>query len=194
MKTDSESAQQALLNAQRAVQQGDRRAARRWAETAAALCPDYEEPWLILAAVGSPRASVTYLKRALRINPHSERARKGMHWAVERLRKETGQKSEAVLPSDRFDRDRVSRPGAKLSPVIRSRVDLKPAATVGPSAPVASPQLFRSLAKYHWSFLSLVVLAACVTAIWALLPGNASPVLAFLHAPLSTPAVFGAPN
>jgi len=32
-----------------------------------------------------------------------------------------------------------------------------------------------------------------VTAAWALWPGNASPVLAFLHNPQSTPPVFGAP-
>lgn len=104
MKTDPESAQQALLNARRAVEQGDRQASRRWAEKAAALCPDLEEPWLILAAYGSPRASVEYLERALRINPHSEHARKGMHWAVDRLRKETEQRNGATIPSEKLGR------------------------------------------------------------------------------------------
>jgi peptide/nickel transport system permease protein len=91
MKPDPETAKQALLSAWRAVQLGDRQSARRWAETAAILNPELEEPWLILASVGSPRAGVLYLKRALLINPQSERARTGMHWAVERLRRETGQ-------------------------------------------------------------------------------------------------------
>ncbi|MFA5874461.1 MAG: hypothetical protein WC832_10885, partial [Anaerolineales bacterium] len=148
MKTDPESAQQALLNARRAVQQGDRQAARRWAETAAALYPDLEEPWLILAAVGSPRASVVYLERALRINPHSERARKGMHWAVDRLRKETGQRKGAGIPSERLGRGGVSRPGSGLEPATRPRVENKLTATVAQSAPAPSPQLFKSLAKY----------------------------------------------
>ncbi len=180
MKTDPESAQQALLNARRAVQQGDRQAARRWAERSAALCPNLEEPWLILAAVGSPRASVAYLERALRINPHSERARKGMHWAVNRLRKEAG-------------RGGTSKPVAGPEPVTRPRVEKKVPASVAQSAPAPSPQLSKSLAKYRWSFLTLLVLAVCVTAAWALWPGNAAPALAFLFNPQSTPAVFGAP-
>ena len=98
MNNDFESAQQALLNAQQAVRQGDRQTARRFAEIAASLSPDLEEPWLILAAVGSPRASVEYLERALRINPQSERARLGMHWAVDRLRRETARGKNAGPP------------------------------------------------------------------------------------------------
>ncbi len=122
MKTDPESAQQALLNARRAIEQGDRQASRRWAERAAALCPDLEEPWLILAAFGSPRASVEYLEQALRINPHSQHARKGMHWAVDRLRKETEQRKCAGIPSDKLERRETSRPGSSLEPVTRPRV------------------------------------------------------------------------
>ncbi|MEN6409151.1 MAG: L,D-transpeptidase [Anaerolineaceae bacterium] len=77
--------QQATL----ALRQGRRADARRWAQQAAALAPDQEEPWLMLAALASPRASVEYLQRALQINPASAAARKGMHWAAERLRAET---------------------------------------------------------------------------------------------------------
>jgi lipoprotein-anchoring transpeptidase ErfK/SrfK len=193
MKTDSESAQQALLNARRAVQQGDRQAARRWAEMAVVLCPDLEEPWLILAAVGSPRASVVYLERALRINPHSERARKGMHWAVDRLRKGTGQRKGAGIPSERLGQGGVSRPGSGLEPATRSRVEKNLPATVAQSTPESSPQLFKSLAKYRRSFLILLVLVVCGTAAWALWPGNASPALAFLRVPQSASPVFAAP-
>ena len=56
------------------MQQGDRQAARGWAEQAVALDPDSEEPWLFLAALASPRDSVKYLERALKINPSSQRA------------------------------------------------------------------------------------------------------------------------
>lgn len=76
----------ALQQANLCLHQGDRRQARRWAEQAAALAPDREEPWLILAAVASPRASLVYLRRALEINPSSQRARKGMDWAIRRVR------------------------------------------------------------------------------------------------------------
>lgn len=76
----------AITEAQLALRRGDRRSARRWAEQALSLAPDREEPWLILAAVASPHASLAYLQRALEINPDSKRARQGIHWAIQRLR------------------------------------------------------------------------------------------------------------
>jgi len=193
MKTDPESAQQALLNAQRAVQQGDRQAARRWAETAAALDPHLEEPWLILAAVGSPRASVKYLERALQINPHSERARLGMHWAVDRLRNEAGQDGGAGIPPERIGQKKASWQGAGNGPVPQPSDRKQLPEKISPDAPAPVPQLSKSLAKYRWSFPILLVIVICATAAWAIWPGNASPVLAFLHIPKSMPQVFGAP-
>ena len=191
MKPDPASAQQALLNARRAVQQGDRQAARRLAESAAVLCPGLEEPWLILAAVASPRASVAYLERALRINPRSTRARKGMHWAVDRLRKETGSHKGAGIPVER--RSGLSQTGLRPGPTVISRAGRDFAATVAPSAPAPSPQIFKSLARVRWSFLTLFVLGVCITAAWVLWPGNAYPALAFLRLPHSTPLIFAAP-
>jgi lipoprotein-anchoring transpeptidase ErfK/SrfK len=67
------------------MQSGDRRMAHRWAEEAASLDPGLEEAWLILASVSNPRASISYLKQVLTINPGSQRARKGLHWARKRL-------------------------------------------------------------------------------------------------------------
>ena len=72
--------------AREALRNGNRTEARQWAEHAASLAPEMEDPWLILAAVASPRASVEYVQRALSINPNSERARRGMDWATQRLR------------------------------------------------------------------------------------------------------------
>ncbi|MEW5868881.1 MAG: L,D-transpeptidase family protein [Chloroflexota bacterium] len=77
---------QALANSRHALQRGNRLEARRWAEKAATLAPESEEPWLLLAALASPRASLAYLRHALQINPASERARAGMHWAIQRAR------------------------------------------------------------------------------------------------------------
>lgn len=75
----------ALLNARAGLQQHNHMEARRWALKAARLNPDSEEPWLILAAISNPTASMAYLQRALAINPQSERAAKGMQWALQRL-------------------------------------------------------------------------------------------------------------
>jgi len=79
--------QHALEQTHQAMHRKDARAVRYWAGKAAGLAPDLEEPWLYLAAVATPRASLFYLNRALQINPNSRRARQGMHWAVQRHRK-----------------------------------------------------------------------------------------------------------
>jgi lipoprotein-anchoring transpeptidase ErfK/SrfK len=81
--------QAAIQQARQALKKGDRRTARHWAQQAVALAPEQEEPWLIVAALASPRASLEYLKHALEINPGSSRARKGMHWAIQRYREIT---------------------------------------------------------------------------------------------------------
>lgn len=93
----------AIQNARLALKKGNRRVARRWAERAASLAPNQEEPWLIMAALATPRASLEYLKHALEANPESTRARKGMHWAIQRYR--------ATPPSS------VSRPKGTNIPV-----------------------------------------------------------------------------
>ena len=75
-----------ILLAREALRKGDRSTARKWARDAATENPDQEEAWLILAALGSPKASLTYLQKALEINPSSNHARRGMHWAIKRYR------------------------------------------------------------------------------------------------------------
>ena len=57
-------AQKALQNAREALRDGNRSVARRWAEQAAKLAPQLEDPWLILAAVafqGILVAGISYL-------------------------------------------------------------------------------------------------------------------------------------
>ena len=76
-----------LKHAKEALKKGDFQVARRLAFKAVRLAPDHEEPWLYLASVSSPEASISYLKKALEINPASIQAKKGMHWAIQRYRK-----------------------------------------------------------------------------------------------------------
>jgi len=78
----------ALENARISYHQGNHSNTRYWAKLAININPNIEEPWLWLAAVSSPRASVSYLQKALSINPQSHRARQAMHWAVKRVRLE----------------------------------------------------------------------------------------------------------
>ncbi len=124
MKNDLEAAQQAILKARQALQQGDSRTARSWARMAASLCPDLEEAWLILAAFSSPRASQGYLEQALRINPESVRACKGMEWAAARLLKEIGQPaSTETSPEKTGQTDEDTRPSPRQEPMSQEKVE-----------------------------------------------------------------------
>jgi hypothetical protein len=80
------SAVHALTQAQEAMRSNRKRDAHYWASKAASLAPDWDAPWLILAAVSQPAASIHYLKKALEINPSSQKARQGMRWAIKRYR------------------------------------------------------------------------------------------------------------
>ena len=82
-----DSAFQALNKARIALRQNNTEEAIKWAKFALKIDPTIEEGWLILAASTSPTDSIIYLNQALKINPASQRARKGMDWAVKRLRK-----------------------------------------------------------------------------------------------------------
>lgn len=93
---------QALAQAKSLIRKGERRKARRLALQAAALAPELEETWLVLAALSGPQASIAYLRRALQINPASEKARKGMHWAAQRLRTAAPVHYSAVSQSARL--------------------------------------------------------------------------------------------
>jgi 6-pyruvoyltetrahydropterin/6-carboxytetrahydropterin synthase len=85
---DPMDSKQALDDSKQAIRNGLRDQARTLAARSTELDPQNEEAWLILAALTNPAESIEYLKTALRINPNSERARRGMQWAEERLRKE----------------------------------------------------------------------------------------------------------
>jgi len=92
MKTQFNDARLSVEKAREALRNGNQTEARQWAEHAASLAPEMEDPWLILAAIASPRASVEYAKRALSINPNSERARRGVDWATQRLQASSPQR------------------------------------------------------------------------------------------------------
>ncbi len=186
MKPEPEIFRTTLLNARQALQRGDRQAARRLAEKAITLAPDSEEPWLILAALASPHASVKYLEQALRINPKSQRANKGMQWAEERLLRE-----QLENPA----RDNISSPlegGVELvEPEIQPQAEELLPQDVADSAPTLPVASHKSPTRFRWTFLTLFLLAICVTAAWAFWPGSASPVMAFLNAPHNSSVIAG---
>jgi lipoprotein-anchoring transpeptidase ErfK/SrfK len=88
-----------IEQAQQAMKAGDLQSARQLATQAAQTAPELEEVWLILAALVSPRESVVCLRKALTLNPASERAQKGLLWAQKRLQQETESQAAPQPPA-----------------------------------------------------------------------------------------------
>lgn len=85
MKEFEESYSQSINKSKQALNRGDRIEARRWAQIAAHLSPSQEEPWLILAAISNPEASIEYRKHAQKINSKTQNSPSGTTWAQNRL-------------------------------------------------------------------------------------------------------------
>ncbi len=149
-----ESAYDVLNQAQKALAKGELQRARRLAHKAVSLAPEHEEPWLYLASVSSPQASISYLKKALEINPTSQQAKKGMRWAIQRYRKTARKKTPKrhQLPITISEDSLISRKFSLLSwstvAVILVAVLLIWLWTPGFS--FALPDLRSNLPKPHW--------------------------------------------
>ena len=180
MKIDQDDFRKILLNAQQALRQGDRLSARHWAEIAVELGPDSEEAWLTLAAIASPHASINYLEQALKINPQSKRAQKGMQWAMERVQ---GEQPKSLVGSVVTESKVQTNNQPEEIELLQKEVE-RPV----PPSKVRSP---KTLDRYRWPVLTLFLTAICVAAVWAFWPVSAAPVLAFLDAPHSTSVFAG---
>ncbi len=128
--TGDPQALQFLENARHSLRLRDRKSARGWAEKAVALNPDLVDAWLILAALASPRASVSHLQRALRLDPGNPQAQAGMIWAAQRLQAEEDKQAfETTQPL----RVKIHRPGVpQQEGVLESQRE-------GQAAPEAQP-------------------------------------------------------
>jgi lipoprotein-anchoring transpeptidase ErfK/SrfK len=90
-------ARELVIRAREALRRGDKPSARQLGERAAFLAPDMEDVWLVLAASDpNPQDALAYARRALQINPHSTRARRGVAWASGQI--EQAQASSAPSP------------------------------------------------------------------------------------------------
>lgn len=164
MHTDPSPAPQLIQQAYAAVKRGDRHAARLLAEKAAALAPELEDPWLLMAAVASPRASIGYIEQALKINPNSQAAHQAMAWARKRVARESASQPAQPAPPPAAAASSANAPAPpepNLSQTQPTSVKRKP---------VAGRALLWLLA------LGVVIALAAVMA----LPGAASRLSPFL--------------
>lgn len=189
----------ALVNARVALQNNNRMEARRWAAHAAKLAPDSEEAWLILGAVSSPAACLAYIQRALEINPQSDRAVKGMQWALQRLQSQP----ISVEPPRTYSKQdtqpvKISEVKKPLSPAIPTKVvaapsklkettePVKPETSIvdalradRPTAPIpvrVAPKKVKAAKaprKTSWAATALLILILLTAAVvvWAAMPG-----------------------
>lgn len=201
MKSDPQAARKALHFARQSINSGDRSTARRWAEKAAALDPDLEEPWLILASIASPRASISYYEKALTINSQSEKARRGLHEAIRHLRKEQNSQSPAKVDKGVSFGKKISpsRPGRDTSKKPKRYVEPKtqpakktPNPDISLHTQLSNNSLPRPpLKKYSWSIFTVLVLLFCTVIIWAFWPGGIENVMAYIYRPTPTQIIPG---
>lgn len=158
MNRSQDEAHLAVEKARDALRNNRRSDARQWAERAASLAPQMEDPWLILAAIANPRDSLDYIHKALAINPGSPRARKGMQWARQRLQEQAERQPAPV--------DTPRSPAGSL-PAAASQ----PSPSVAPSRPAGRS---RSLMPIVLVAIGLVVFAV------AAVSAARSPVVASL--------------
>ena len=80
-------ARQYIVKAREALHRGDKQSAWQWGKRAVLAAPKMEDAWLILAAA-DPNAqdALAYARKALEVNPTSTRARRGLEWAVARVK------------------------------------------------------------------------------------------------------------
>lgn len=108
--------------AQGALREGNTDLARYYARVASQLAPDAEAPWLILAELSTPDASIPYFEAALKANPDNE----STHMALSRARRspeETQQiplNEESALTADPGSTQPVSVNTGTTQPVVTS--------------------------------------------------------------------------
>ncbi|HLO30754.1 MAG TPA: L,D-transpeptidase family protein [Anaerolineales bacterium] len=89
-------ARELIAKAREALRRADKPAARQLGERAALLAPEMEDAWLVLAASDpSPEEALAYARKALELNPQSERARRGVEWASGHLKQAQATKDQS---------------------------------------------------------------------------------------------------
>lgn len=159
----------ALQQAQHALHLGKRTEARRFAMEAARLEPRLEEAWLILAALGSPEASLRYLQRALEINPASERARRGMEWALNRMRAGSAPAAPKPAPPTPPVRPAPPAPIARPVPITPAAAPARERTRPVPTVK-AGPKPARRKHGWIWISLAVTVVACLALTAWFMLP------------------------
>lgn len=143
------------------MRQGNRTEARRLAMEAARLDPQLEDAWLVLAALASPEASIRYLQRALEINPSSQRAKRGMEWALSR--QTAAEKAPAVQQAPATAIQKPSQASVLMPAASPARQRTQP-------VPAVRAKASRSWRGWLWASLAVITILCLAVAAWMMLP------------------------
>jgi lipoprotein-anchoring transpeptidase ErfK/SrfK len=158
-------AREFITKARNALKNGDKESARDWGEKAALLAPDLEDAWLVLTAADSnPEDALAYAQKALELNPASVRARKGVEWAMGKLKQ--AQLSPEPIPSFRAQDVSASRAASVYdeAPVIPP---VKRETKKSPPPVESKPGSKRNLIIIGGLLGLLICIAIAVAAWWA---------------------------
>jgi lipoprotein-anchoring transpeptidase ErfK/SrfK len=160
-----------IVKAREALRRGDKPSARQLGEQAALLMPDMEDVWLILAASDpNPREALAYAQKALKINPQSTRAQRGVEWASGRL------KQAEVLQAQTQPRI-VPNPVESVSSLPGKRAY---------QTAIAMPALQRQ--GTNWLLPALLIIAGLMVVGFFAFIALTSPMLASVVSRVSAPA------
>jgi lipoprotein-anchoring transpeptidase ErfK/SrfK len=107
-------ARELIAKARESLRRGDKASARQLGERAAFLAPGLEDVWLILTASDpNPQEALAYARKALEVNPLSERARRAIEWASSRLKQAQPVQSQSAST----ERDPVVPPPVPITTV-----------------------------------------------------------------------------
>ena len=183
MDTNIIEAREFIAKAREALRSGNKESARDLGEKAALLAPDLEDAWLVLTAADSnPEDALAYAQKALELNPASVRARKGVEWAMGKL------KQAQANPELSLSRAMGNVSGtntasvydeAPVIPLVKREVKKSP-------PPVEKKSNNKRNLIYAGVVLGLVVCIALGVVVWSAL--NNPALASFLHVNSSAPA------
>lgn len=144
-----------IQQAYRALRANDRTLARTLAGEAANLAPELEDPWLILSALATPKASLEYAEKALALAPGSPKALRALDWAKKRL-----EQAQPVTPAEVTPQAAMIQPEAAAAveapeQVLRAQIEPEP----------TRPERKKRSSAWLW-VISLVGIALVAAGIW----------------------------
>jgi lipoprotein-anchoring transpeptidase ErfK/SrfK len=166
-------AREYVVKAREALRRNDKDIARDLGEKAVLLVPDLEDAWLVLvASEANPEDALAYARKALELNPQSQRAHKAVQWA-------TGQ----------LEKTRAANRVMEVEPVRdeRSAAPVHRPAPKEPRQPAPAKPANRRTWLYAGSVLGLLLCVALGVAAWSAV--NNPAFASFLPSQVQAPAV-----